>query len=351
MSTETGRGVSDRVSEGVAGVAGAAAAVLAGLDRVLLGQSEVHRLVLTCVLARGHVLLEGLPGLGKTVMIRTLGDLLGLDFRRVQFTPDLMPGDVLGSQILQQRADGERVMEFHPGPVFTNVLLADEINRASPKTQSALLESMQEGRATVYGVTRELPSPFFVLASQNPIELAGTYPLPEAQLDRFLMKIEVGMPGLDVLEEIVATRHRGEGPAVEPVTDAAGLAALFAAVDGVELPRPVARYAARLVSATHAGSGEAPEAVRRFVKHGASPRAVIGLGEAARAYALLAGRASVGFEDVAALAPSVVSHRIGLTYEAGLDKMTPRGVVDALVASLPKVPDALPAGVGVEVGA
>src|SRR3954451_304899 len=187
--------------------------VLSQLDAMLLGRPELHRLVLAAVLARGHLLLEGVPGVGKTALVKALGQLLGLDFKRVQFTPDLMPGDILGTHILQESAGGGREMVFRPGPVFTNLLLADEINRASPKTQSALLEAMQEQAVTLLGTTRPLPSPFFVLASQNPIELEGTYPLPEAQLDRFLFKLVVANVEVDVLDRIISTRRQGEPPA------------------------------------------------------------------------------------------------------------------------------------------
>src|SRR5215212_9223230 len=189
--------------------------VLNQLDRILLGRSDLHRLVLTGILSRGHILLEGLPGVGKTALVKALGDLLGLEFKRVQFTPDLMPSDILGTHILQGNADGHRTMEFHSGPIFTNLLLADEINRASPKTQSALLEAMQERAVTLLGTTRQLPDPFFVLASQNPIELEGTYPLPEAQLDRFLFKLVVQPADVETLERIISTRRHGTPPAAE----------------------------------------------------------------------------------------------------------------------------------------
>ena len=184
--------------------------MLAQLDRTLLGRRQLHRMVLVGILSRGHILLEGLPGVGKTALIKALGQTLHLQFNRVQFTPDLMPSDILGTHILRETPGGGREMAFEPGPVFTNILLADEINRASPKTQSALLEAMQEGAVTLLGHTRSLPQPFFVLASQNPIELEGTYPLPEAQLDRFLFKLTVSDVNVDVLTEIIATRRRGE---------------------------------------------------------------------------------------------------------------------------------------------
>ncbi|MGL4553537.1 MAG: AAA family ATPase, partial [Gemmataceae bacterium] len=191
--------------------------VLSQLDAMLLGRPELHRLVLAAVLARGHLLLEGVPGVGKTALVKALGQLLHLDFKRAQFTPDLMPGDILGTHILQDSAGGGREMVFRPGPIFTHLLLADEINRASPKTQSALLEAMQERCVTLLGTTRELPDPFFVLASQNPIELEGTYPLPEAQLDRFLFKLVVQPADADTLERIISTRRHGAPPAAEYV--------------------------------------------------------------------------------------------------------------------------------------
>src|SRR5215510_13015292 len=218
--------------------------VLNQLDRILLGRAELHRLVLAGILSRGHILLEGLPGVGKTALVKALGDLFQLQFKRVQFTPDLMPGDILGAHVLQGNADGHRSMEFHPGPIFTNLLLADEINRASPKTQSALLEAMQERAVTLLGTTRPLPEPFFVLASQNPIELEGTYPLPEAQLDRFLFKLVVRTVEANVLEQIIATRRHGTPPPAGWSATPQELRGLFDAVGRVYLPRPVARYIA-----------------------------------------------------------------------------------------------------------
>jgi MoxR-like ATPase len=189
--------------------------MLEQLDKILLGRSELHKMVLVGILSKGHILLEGVPGVGKTALVKALGELMNLEFKRVQFTPDLMPGDILGTHILQENEEGKRVMYFQPGPIFTNILLADEINRASPKTQSALLEAMQEQSVTLLGQTRMLPEPFFVLASQNPIELEGTYPLPEAQLDRFLFKLNVAAADVDVMDSIISTRRRGEPPKTE----------------------------------------------------------------------------------------------------------------------------------------
>ncbi|MEX0886172.1 MAG: AAA family ATPase [Phycisphaeraceae bacterium] len=318
---------------------------LGELDRLLLGQTELHRLVVIGVLSRGHILLEGLPGVGKTALIKALGDILGLTFSRVQFTPDLMPGDIVGTTILQEEADGRRKMVFEPGPVFTNILLADEINRASPKTQSALLEAMQERRVTTLGHSRDLPAPFFVLASQNPIELEGTYPLPEAQLDRFLMKLRVTSVNAEVLDQIITTRRRGEPPTPEFTMPGGGLDGLFDAMQAIFLPRPVARYISRLVGATHPDNAEAPELVRRYVTYGASPRAAIGLAEAARAHALICERPTTGFEDVAAIAASVLNHRLILNYQARFDEVDAYSVVAQLLEQLDETGLDLPEGI------
>ncbi len=313
------------------------------LDLQLLGRSELHGLVLVAILSRGHLLLEGVPGVGKTALVKALARLLQLDFKRVQFTPDLMPGDILGTHILQETPEGRREMLFRPGPVFTNLLLADEINRASPKTQSALLEAMQERAVTLLGMTRPLPEPFFVLASQNPIELEGTYPLPEAQLDRFLFKLVVSTVEADVLDRIISTRRHGEPPAPTWTLHGDELRQIFAIVDRIYLPRPVSRYVARLVAASHARSAEAPPAVRSYVAHGASPRAAIAIAEAARAYALLAGRPTVGFEDVKAVAAPVLNHRLILNYKARLDQVDVFAVIRELLAAIEETGMNLPA--------
>ena len=321
------------------------------LDRVLLGRSDLHRMVMIGVLSRGHLLLEGVPGVGKTAMIKALGDVLTLQFARVQFTPDLMPADIVGTHILQQVDGGNREWVFEPGPVFTNILLADEINRASPKTQSALLEAMQERSVTLMGATRPLPGPFFVLASQNPIELEGTYPLPEAQLDRFLFKLKVTGAEVAVLEEIISTRRRGEPPAVTWSMSADQLASLFAVMDRMFLPRPVARYISRLVAASHGESPEATEGVRNYVSYGASPRAAIAIAESARAAALLAGRPTVGFEDVRHVAPAVLNHRVLLNYKARFDQVDSFAVIDELLGAVDEAGLNLPDDLEVAEGA
>jgi MoxR-like ATPase len=327
--------------EQVAEAEGMIRRLLDGLGRAILGQSELLELTAICVLSQGHVLLEGLPGLGKTELVKSLAALLGLGFRRVQFTPDLLPGDIVGSPILQEK-DGSRELVFHRGPIFTNLLLADEINRATPKTQSALLEAMQERRVTVMGETHDLPQPFFVLATQNPIELEGTYPLPEAQLDRFMFKIDVTGVDSATLQRIVSERKHGHAPSLDLTVTAEELDHLFDLVDQVHLPEAVANYIARLVSATHPDRDETPELCRKFVRYGASPRAAIALGSSARAAALLAGKPNVGFDDVRRVAPSVLGHRMILDYAARLEDWTPRKMVEHLLETVPEVARKVP---------
>ena len=311
--------------------------VVDGLNRALLGQSELCHLVVVAFLARGHVLLEGLPGLGKTELVKALSGLLGLDTRRLQFTPDLLPGDVTGGHVLEDQPGGGRKLVFQPGPVFTNLLLADEINRASPKTQSALLEAMQERCVTVVGETRELPRPFSVLATQNPIELEGTYPLPEAQLDRFLFKLNVHKVGPETLVAILTDRRHGTPPSLEPVLNATELDEVLDVVGQVFLPAAVASYIARLVDASHGSTAAAPAVVKEYVRFGASPRAAIAIAESARAHALLAGRPSVGFDDVRAVAAPALGHRITMDYRARLDDVTGASVVEAILAEVGEI--------------
>ncbi len=315
-----------------------AAQLQKGLNQVLLDQPGVVEQVVAAVLARGHLLLEGLPGLGKTELCKALARLLSLPFRRIQFTPDLLPGDITGTYVLE--GEGRREFTFREGPLFANVVLADEINRSSPKTQAALLEAMQERSVTVLGHTRPLPEPFFVLATQNPIELEGTYPLPEAQLDRFLFRVLVPPVGAKTLSTLLTTRVRGTPPALPPVVDAEGLARLFAAVDRVHLPGPVADFIGRLVEASDPRQPSSPEPVRRFVRYGASPRAALGLASAGRALALMRGKPNVGFDEVVAAAPAVLNHRLVLAYEASLEKVSASDVVRALLQAIPEVPRA-----------
>ncbi|MDA1017741.1 MAG: AAA family ATPase [Planctomycetota bacterium] len=316
--------------------------LLDGLGTAILGQQSLLEQVTICLLSRGHLLLEGLPGLGKTELVKALSSLLGLEFRRVQFTPDLLPSDIVGSPILQEMDQGRRLV-FHKGPIFANLVLADEINRATPKTQSALLEAMQERRVTVLGESHVLPNPFFVLATQNPIELEGTYPLPEAQLDRFTFKLIVTGVSTATLEQILNTRKHGEPPLLESVVSADALGKLFELVDRVHLPGAVANFIARLVTATHPDAESVDEHVQKFVRYGCSPRAAIALGSTSRAAALLAGKPNVGFEEVRRVAPSVMAHRLILDYSARLDGWTAERMARRIVDSVPDVDRDVPA--------
>ncbi len=300
------------------------------LQQVIFGQEELIQLVLTGILARGHILLEGLPGLGKTELVKGLSRILQLDTRRIQFTPDLLPGDITGNPVLQEK-DGSRQFIFQPGPLFTNIVLADEINRASPKTQSALLEAMQERRVTVLGETHQLPLPFFVLATQNPIELEGTYPLPEAQLDRFLFKLEITRNDVGTLERIVNDRELGTEPEVNSIMDATTLGNVLSLVRRIFLPEVVGNYIARLVDATHPGQSSAA----RNIKFGSSPRAALSLAASARARALMNERTHASFEDVKFVAPSVLRHRIILEYNARVEGLTSNEVVSSLLEEVP----------------
>jgi MoxR-like ATPase len=286
------------------------------LAKLIVGQRELVRSVLIALIAGGHVLLEGQPGLGKTVLVRSLSRVLELAFARVQFTPDLMPADVTGTNIVNEDDGGRRRFEFQPGPLFTNLLLADEINRATPKTQSALLEAMQERQVTVGDRTRPLPRPFFVLATQNPIELEGTYPLPEAQLDRFLFKLLVPFPTAEELAEIARRTTGAVEAELEPVASGDDLIAMSVLAREVPVAEPVMERAVRILLATHPDKPGAPEEVRRFVRWGASPRGLQTLVLAGRIRALLDGRFNLALEDLEAVAAPALRHRVFLNFEA-----------------------------------
>jgi MoxR-like ATPase len=286
------------------------------LGKLIVGQRDLVRSVLIALLAGGHVLLEGQPGLGKTVLVRSLAQVLELGFSRVQFTPDLMPADVTGTNIVTEDDSGRRRFEFQAGPLFTNLLLADEINRATPKTQSALLEAMQERQVTVGDRTRQLSRPFFVLATQNPIELEGTYPLPEAQLDRFFFKLLVPFPGASELAEIARRTTGVTEAALHPVASGEDLTSMSRLAREVPVAEPVMERAVSMVLATHPERHEAPEDVRRYVRWGASPRGLQTLVLAGRIRALLEGRFNLALEDLEAVAVPALRHRIFLNFEA-----------------------------------
>lgn len=314
-----------------------AAELEAEIGRVIVGQHGLVRDALTCLLAEGHLLIEGVPGLGKTQLVLALARVVGLDSARIQFTPDLMPADIVGTQVLVTDESGARSFRFSAGPVFTSLLLADEINRATPKTQSALLEAMQERQVTAGGATRTLPRPFLVLATQNPVEQEGTYPLPEAQLDRFLLKSRVGMPSAEELVAIVDRTTGTELPTASQVVDTDQVLAMIALTRAVPVPSHVTRYAADLVLASHPGD-DAHELVRRYVRFGASPRGAQALLLAAKVGALLDGRPSVALDDVRLAAHAALRHRIGLGYEAAVDDVDADQVVTGLVDSVASTP-------------
>ena len=282
----------------------------------IVGHARLVDGILACLLASGHVLIEGVPGLGKTLLVKTLSDAMHIRFSRIQFTPDLMPSDVIGTQMVMQDERGGRHFQFQPGPVFTQLLLADEINRATPKTQSALLEAMEEKRVTVGRDTHALDEPFMVLATQNPIEMEGTYPLPEAQLDRFMLKLNAGFPNASELAQIVDRTTGSELPGVDAVLSAEELIALRKLARDVVMAAHVRDYAVTALMNTHASSEHAPDSVRRYVRHGASPRGLQAMVLAAKAFALFDGRMSVSFDDLRRAAPLSLRHRILLNFEA-----------------------------------
>ncbi|WP_058834163.1 AAA family ATPase [Luteimonas abyssi] len=310
-------------------------ALRAAIGQAIVGQTAVVEQLLTALLAGGHALLEGAPGLGKTLLVRTLGQALSLDFRRVQFTPDLMPSDLLGTELLEEdHGTGHRAFRFQRGPVFTHLLLADELNRTPPKTQAALLEAMAEHTVSYAGTTYALPAPFFVLATQNPIEQAGTYPLPEAQLDRFLLHIALDYPDEGEERDILAQTTGTRRPEIPQVMGAEDVLALQALVRDVHIGDDLLTWIARLVRASRPGDA-APEVVREYVRWGAGPRAGQSLVLAAKARALLHGRLAATREDVAALAAPVMRHRLLLSFAAEAERKRPDDVVAALLQAVP----------------
>jgi MoxR-like ATPase len=302
-------------------------AVKEELSRVIVGHDDILHGVLTCLFVGGHCLLEGVPGLGKTLLVRTLAQTLDLDFSRIQFTPDLMPADILGTNMVMETPDGRRVFEFQRGPIFTQICLADEVNRATPKTQSAMLETMQEGSVTIGGVHHQLKRPFFVMATQNPIEQEGTYPLPEAQLDRFLFKLVVGYSTREELSTILDRTTRGEHIEPRRVMDGQEILQWQSVVREVIMARHVQDYAVRLTLATHPGGPFAPEIANRYLRWGASPRGAQALALAGKVRALLDGRYNVSFEDLRRVFLPAMRHRVILNFEAQAEAVDPDDVL------------------------
>jgi MoxR-like ATPase len=304
--------------------------------KVMVGQTEIVRDVLICMVAGGHALLEGVPGLGKTMLVRTLGDALHLNFGRIQFTPDLMPADITGTNILVDDETGNRRFAFQQGPIFANLVLADEINRATPKTQAALLEAMQDKTCTVANVIHPLAQPFFVLATQNPLEMEGTYPLPEAQLDRFFFKLLVQYPTSDDLTEIIRRTTSGLRTAAERVADGNTIIAMGNLAREVEIASHVSDFVVRLVLATHPESPRATPQVKKYVRYGVSPRGAQSIVLGAKILALMEGRFNVAFGDVRAVALPALRHRIILNFEAEAGGTTADDVLNALAQEVPE---------------
>ena len=310
-------------------------AVRGAIGKRIVGQSGIVDGLLTCLVAGGNVLLEGVPGLGKTMLVRSLAEAVDLQFSRIQFTPDLVPADVLGTTILAMDGN-ERGFQFRRGPVFANVVLADEVNRATPKTQSALLEVMQEHAVTIGGVTYPMDEPYFVLATQNPLEMEGTYPLPEAQLDRFLFKLEVGFPSRDEMHSILERTTGKDLPTVEKVIGKARILAMRALARDVPVTRHVTDYAIRLLEATHPENKSAPEKVKRFVRYGASPRGAQACLLAAKIAALGDGRFAASTDDVRRVLKPALRHRVLLSFEGEAEGIKPDALLDEVLSKIPE---------------
>jgi len=310
--------------------------IRAEIARVIVGNETVIEEVITCLLARGHGLIEGVPGTGKTKLIQTLADVLHLKFSRIQFTPDLMPGDIVGGNVLREGAQGEKVLEFQPGPVFANLILADEINRATPKTQSALLETMQENSVTIGKTTHTLEQPVCVLATQNPIELEGTYPLPEAQLDRFFYKLKMEFPSAAALDEILErTTQLGE-PEVQRVLGHGEILDMRDIARSIPVAKPVKDYAIRLTLATHPENKPCHDMVKRYVRYGSSPRGAQALLLGGKVHALMQNRVYVAGEDIRAAAFPALRHRMLLNYEGQAEGVDVDTIISAIIQSLPE---------------
>jgi MoxR-like ATPase len=312
------------------------ATIRAEIGRVMVGQDEIVEGTLNAIFAGGHVLLEGVPGLGKTLLVRTLGEVLDLSFSRIQFTPDLMPADILGTNLVMETPDGRKEFQFQKGPVFAHLVLADEINRATPKTQSAMLEAMQERQVTAGGEVRPLPQPFFVLATQNPIDQEGTYPLPEAQLDRFFFKLVVGYPSAEELTEVLNRTTEGGKVTPSKMLDGVGLAALQKLVRQVPIASHVKDYAVRLVLATHPKTSTAQPITNQYLRFGSSPRGAQVLVLAGKVRALTQGRFNVSYDDIAAVATASLRHRLIPNFEAEAEAITTDQIIAQILRDVPR---------------
>ncbi len=304
------------------------------IQKAVVGHEQIIDEVLVCLLCNGHALLEGVPGLGKTYLIKTLGDVLDLQASRVQFTPDLMPADIIGTNILMTDVHEKNMIQFQKGPIFTQILLADEINRATPKTQSALLEAMQEHSVTVGGQSYSLDEPFIVLATQNPIEMEGTYPLPEAQMDRFMFKLKVDFPDIDDLSVIIDRTTQGEEPSPDKVINAEDIIKMKKLIRDVPLAEEVKNYALRLVLATH--SNEKDSKVSGYIRYGASPRGAQSIIMAAKVFALIDGRYNISFEDIERAALPSLRHRLILSFEGEAEGISPETIIETLIKEIPR---------------
>jgi MoxR-like ATPase len=303
------------------------------IGKVFVGQRTVVDQLLLCFFCQGHALIEGSPGLGKTLLVRTLSDALALRFARIQCTPDLMPADVTGTNLLTDGANGQREFAFQRGPIFANVVLADELNRATPRTQSAFLEAMQERHVTVFGVTHYLDEPFSVFATQNPIEMEGTYPLPEAQLDRFFFKLRIAMPGVEELAEILERTTGASSANAIPAYGAETVRDLIDLIKHVKVAEPAMRLVLRVVRGTHPDAADAPELVRKYVKYGASPRAAQSMILAAKALALLAGRYHVAVDDIRPVVMPALNHRIIRNFHGEMEQVTSEAIIERVLAA------------------
>ncbi len=306
------------------------------VSKVIVGAQEIIDGVIMSLLANGHVLLEGVPGLGKTKLVSTLADVMHLKFSRIQFTPDLMPADITGTNVVQENAVGEKFLEFQPGPIFSNIVLADEVNRATPKTQSALLEGMEEKSVTVGKKTYQLESPFFVLATQNPLEMEGTYPLPEAQLDRFFMKLKVDYPSLESMHTILNRTTKTAEPRVDRVLGQGEVLEMRKTVRAVPIARPVQDYAVRLTLATHPKPPYAPAMVMRYVRYGSSPRGAQSLVIGGKIRALLNNRVHVSCEDIRSVALGALRHRVLLNFEGEAERIDTDAIVNSILENTPE---------------